>query len=49
MLAETDFDPRLLEFEITETALIHDEERTLAVLQQLRRRGCRISLDDFGR
>jgi diguanylate cyclase (GGDEF)-like protein len=48
VLCETDFDPHLLEFEITESALIHDEERTLAVLEQLRDRGCRISLDDFG-
>ena len=48
VLAETDFDPTLLEFEITESALIHDEERCLQVLEQLRERGCQISLDDFG-
>jgi EAL domain-containing protein (putative c-di-GMP-specific phosphodiesterase class I) len=48
VLSETDFDPHLLEFEITESALIHDEERTLVVLEELRGRGCQISLDDFG-
>jgi diguanylate cyclase (GGDEF)-like protein/PAS domain S-box-containing protein len=48
VLAETEFDPRLLEFEITESALIHDERRTLEVLLALRERGCQISLDDFG-
>ena len=48
VLDETGFDPGLLEFEITESALIHDEARTLLVLEELRRRGCRISLDDFG-
>ena len=48
MLSETDFDPRLIEFEITESALIQDEARTVAVLKQLQSRGCRISLDDFG-
>jgi diguanylate cyclase (GGDEF)-like protein/PAS domain S-box-containing protein len=48
VLAETDFDPRLLEFEITESALIQDEARTTAVLEELRGRGCQISLDDFG-
>jgi len=48
VLLETHFDPRFLEFEVTESALIQDEDRTFSVLQQLRDRGCRISLDDFG-
>ena len=48
VLRETGLDPRLLEFEVTESALIHDEAQTLAVLEELRDRGCRISLDDFG-
>jgi len=48
VLRETQFDPRLLEFEITESALIHDEALTLAVLEKLRARGFHISLDDFG-
>ncbi len=48
VLRETEFDPSLIEFEITESALIQDEDRTLAALHKLRERGCRISLDDFG-
>lgn len=37
-----------VEFEITEDLLIQDEKRTWAVLQELRHRGIRIALDDFG-
>jgi diguanylate cyclase (GGDEF)-like protein len=37
-----------LELEVTETAIIHDEEATLAKLSQLREMGVKISLDDFG-
>jgi len=48
VLRITEYDPNLLEFEVTESALIHDEARTLAVLLELRGRGCQISLDDFG-
>ena len=48
VIDETGFDPRSLEFEVTESVLIHDEERTQIVLDELRQRGCRISLDDFG-
>ncbi len=48
VLRETCFDPRLLELEITESALIYHEEQSLAVLEELRLRGIEISLDDFG-
>jgi len=48
VLEETGFDPHRLELEITETALVHHEGQALAVLQELRRLGVRISLDDFG-
>lgn len=48
VLHETRFDPRLLEFEITESAFLHDASRTLAVFEQLQGLGCQISLDDFG-
>jgi len=33
---------------VTESALIHNEEPTLVVLDELRRWGSQISLDDFG-
>ena len=48
VLDETGFDPALLELEITESSLIHNEARALAVIQEIRRWGTRISLDDFG-
>jgi len=40
--------PGRLELEITETALLHDEEAAMPVLEELRRRGVGIALDDFG-
>ncbi len=41
-------DPRLIEFEITETALIDDPKRATRVLAELRHHGYRVTLDDFG-
>ncbi|HYW49600.1 MAG TPA: EAL domain-containing protein, partial [Gemmatimonadaceae bacterium] len=41
-------DPRLIEFEITETALIDDPKRAALVLAELRQNGYRVTLDDFG-
>jgi EAL domain-containing protein (putative c-di-GMP-specific phosphodiesterase class I)/GGDEF domain-containing protein len=35
-------------FEITETAVMHDPERALAVISRLSEAGLRISLDDYG-
>ena len=43
-----DIDPELLEIEITETALLGNEDIITQTLQQLRKMGIRISLDDFG-
>jgi histidine ammonia-lyase len=40
--------PRLLELEITETAIVTDHFRCLAVLEQLSALGVRVSVDDFG-
>lgn len=37
-----------LEIEITETALIENDETAVRTLHTLRQNGCRISLDDFG-
>ncbi len=41
-------DPRRIEFEITETAMLTDFEQACEALQQLKSLGCRIAIDDFG-
>jgi diguanylate cyclase len=41
-------EPHLLEFEITESAMLTDPTRTELVLQQLSEMGIRLSIDDFG-
>jgi diguanylate cyclase (GGDEF)-like protein len=41
-------DPRRLELEITETALLDDEAAAMPILEELRRMGVGIALDDFG-
>jgi EAL domain-containing protein (putative c-di-GMP-specific phosphodiesterase class I) len=41
-------DPKRLDIEVTESALLADNEMTLGMLGELRRLGVRISLDDFG-
>jgi diguanylate cyclase (GGDEF)-like protein len=48
VLRETGLDPSLLLLELTETAAMRDPEVTAPVLNELRRRGVRLSLDDFG-
>ncbi|WP_177232441.1 putative bifunctional diguanylate cyclase/phosphodiesterase [Methylobacterium gossipiicola] len=40
--------PSRLEIEITESVLLHDSDRNLAILHALRTAGVRIALDDFG-
>ena len=47
-LALSGLDPRRLELEITETAMIQDVERCRSVLGELRGKRIRIALDDFG-
>ena len=44
----TDADPRLLEFELTETQLMDDHERAAAILEEIRARGITVAIDDFG-
>lgn len=41
-------DPALVEFEITETALVHDEGVAHVFIENVRRLGCSVALDDFG-
>jgi diguanylate cyclase (GGDEF)-like protein len=48
ILAETGFNPRRLELEITETALVDNIKVAQKVTSQLRQVGVRIALDDFG-
>ncbi|MFL6673128.1 MAG: EAL domain-containing protein [Massilia sp.] len=45
---ETGIDPALIEFEITETALMQHGGQTLDLLGQINRMGMRLSIDDFG-
>jgi EAL domain-containing protein (putative c-di-GMP-specific phosphodiesterase class I) len=48
ILGDTGFDPRRLEIEITESALVDNLEVAQRVIDQLRQAGIRIALDDFG-
>jgi EAL domain-containing protein (putative c-di-GMP-specific phosphodiesterase class I) len=48
VLAETGFDPRYLEFEITESVLMEGSAAVSEVLAELKAMGISISLDDFG-
>ena len=47
-LEECEFDPRSLILEITESAMLADNETTVRNLAELRSLGVRIALDDFG-
>lgn len=47
-LKETGLSPEYLELEITENIAMHTEEETIAVLDELRAIGIKISIDDFG-
>lgn len=47
-LARSGLDPRRLELELTETAMILDGERAFEMLASLRRLGIRTALDDLG-
>jgi diguanylate cyclase (GGDEF)-like protein len=47
-LAQSGLDPHRLVLEITESVLLSDPSRCVAILQQLRGLGVQIALDDFG-
>ncbi|PWJ84806.1 PAS domain S-box-containing protein/diguanylate cyclase (GGDEF)-like protein [Pseudaminobacter salicylatoxidans] len=48
ILLQTGLPPQRLELEVTETALIKDMHRALAVLRQVKALGVRLAMDDFG-
>jgi diguanylate cyclase (GGDEF)-like protein/PAS domain S-box-containing protein len=48
IVSETGIDPALVEFEITETALMQHGGATLDTLRQINGMGMRLSIDDFG-
>ncbi len=48
ILRDTGADPSLLEFELTESLLMHDAEDAVRTLTQMKARGLRLSVDDFG-
>jgi diguanylate cyclase (GGDEF)-like protein len=48
ILQETDFDPRYLNLEITESVVMKNAEAATSMLLQLRDLGAHLSIDDFG-
>ncbi|MDX1808960.1 MAG: EAL domain-containing protein [Sulfurospirillaceae bacterium] len=48
ILADTGMDAHLLELEVTESILIHDVEKTMRVLTELKDMGIRVAIDNFG-
>ena len=48
ILAETGMNPNQLEFEITESMMMHNAERAVEILADLRGLGIHIAIDDFG-
>ena len=48
VLAQTSTDPHLLTLDVSESALVSDDSRALIVLEELRRVGVKVALDDFG-
>ena len=48
ILKETEYNPELLELEITESILMQDTNRNIEILNKLKKMGIKISLDDFG-
>jgi EAL domain-containing protein (putative c-di-GMP-specific phosphodiesterase class I) len=48
ILRETQVDPTAIKLEITETVTMDDADRTIRVVDGLKRLGVRLSIDDFG-
>jgi diguanylate cyclase (GGDEF)-like protein len=49
VLRDTGIDPCQVTLELTESVLVHDEERALSVLRALKRLDVKIAVDDFGK
>lgn len=47
-LKQSGLDPACLEIELTESIVMHDVERTITTLHQLKALGVQLSVDDFG-
>lgn len=47
-LAMADLEPRFLEIELTESAVMSDAEKSIAILEAISRMGVLVSVDDFG-
>ena len=47
-LESLQIDPKMIGFEVTETAAIGNLDRAVAIIEGIRSMGCRFSLDDFG-
>jgi diguanylate cyclase (GGDEF)-like protein/PAS domain S-box-containing protein len=48
VLAETGFDPSYLEFELTESSIMKNAERTIDTLHRLKAMHIQVAIDDFG-
>jgi diguanylate cyclase (GGDEF)-like protein/PAS domain S-box-containing protein len=48
IIDESGIDPRFLELELTESALVDKPDMVVRLLEQLRALGCGLSIDDFG-
>ncbi len=48
LLLKYDVDPKFIEFEVTESSLLNNIERTVEVLDRIKEMGFKLSLDDFG-
>lgn len=48
ILAETGLPPHCLELEVTESAFMHDVQRTIEILNDLHKLGVELAIDDFG-
>ena len=47
-MTDSQVDPRLVEIELTETAIMQDARASIMTLERLKSRGVSISIDDFG-